>query len=236
LEENELVIEKILRKFPVELIEIELPVKSSKAFINYKGELLNDTISRARRIVPWELGSEGFFVAKLKKTGEIENQNFISSKPRGISFISSNNSRIKKYIETLTEYFGIDKSVFDSYNFLIKNNDIYFVDAGFEAGNIESFVRVGSKLGLVDKNQFIQLHTLAAQIFGSKFTKNVVELLSIEELETYLNGGTIKNLKESTGQKIVMWNDYIIGTASSSKEGLKSQFPRSLRTQTILIK
>jgi 16S rRNA (cytosine1407-C5)-methyltransferase len=236
LEENELVIEKILRKFPVELIEIELPVKSREAFINYKSEHLNDTISRARRIVPWELGSEGFFVAKLKKTGEIENQNFISSKQKGISFVSPNNSRINKYIETLTGYFGIDNSVFDSYNFLIKNNDIYFVDAGFEAGIIESFVRVGSKLGLVDKNQFIQLHTLAAQTFGSKFTKNVVELLSIEELETYLNGGTIKHLKESTGQKIVKWNNYVIGTASSSKEGLKSQFPRAYRTQEIILK
>lgn len=236
LEENELVLDKILKKYPVEMIDIELPFPGREAFTTYENQKLNPAISRAKRIVPWEIGSEGFFVAKFRKISEIENQpaNFIRHKKT--DFIAADSNQIKKLLEVLCNYYGAEKEIFNPYKFLFKNRDIYFVDSGFEINNTESFVRVGSKLGLIDKKQFIQLHTLAAQTFGDRFTKNIVELIDLRELDIYLSGGTIKREMESTGQKIVKWNGYIIGTASSSKEGLKSQFPRAYRTQEIILK
>lgn len=235
LEENELVLDKILKKYPVELVDINLPVNSVEAFTRYKNEQLNKTISKARRILPWEINSEGFFIAKLKKVGELESDSKFIDKHKN-EFLNSESTRIKKLLDILCDYYGVDRAHFSSYKFLIKNGDIYFVDNSFEISNPDLFVRVGSKFGLIDKNELIQLHTLAAQTFGEFFTKNVLELSSISELETYLKGGTIKRDVGSTGQKVVKWNDLIIGTASSSKEGIKSQFPRAFRTQTILLK
>ncbi|HOI29495.1 MAG TPA: NOL1/NOP2/sun family putative RNA methylase [Melioribacteraceae bacterium] len=235
LEENELVLDKILKKYPVELLDIELPVKSREAFTYYKDQTLDKSISKARRIVPWEIGSEGFFVAKLRKIGEIEKSSEIINRKKN-SFVNSRNLQIRKLLDLLCEYFGIESKHFEQYKFLIKNGDIYFADEGLEIENPEIFIRVGSKLGLIDKKQFIQLHTLAAQTFGINFTRNVVEFNDIKDLEIYLNGGTIKREFGTTGQKIVKWDNMIIGTASLSKDGLKSQFPRALRTQEIIIK
>ncbi len=235
LEENELVLDKILKKYPVELVDIELPVKSRDAFTNYKDQPLDKSIGKARRIVPWEIGSEGFFVAKLRKIEEIENSPEVSFRSKN-SFVNSRNVQLRKLIDVLCEYFGIESKHLEQYKYLIKNGDIYFADEGLEIDNPEIFIRVGSKLGLIDKKQFIQLHTLAAQTFGENFTRNVVEFNEIKDLEIYLNGGTIKKEFGTTGQKIVKWDDMIIGTASLSKDGLKSQFPRALRTQEIMIK
>jgi 16S rRNA (cytosine1407-C5)-methyltransferase len=218
------------------MVEIELPVQCREAFTNFENEKLNPSICKAKRIVPWEIGSEGFFVAKLRKVSETENQPANFARHKKTDFIVAGNNQIKKLLEVLCDYYGAEKEIFSSYKFLVKNGDIYFVDSGFEINNTESFVRAGSKLGLIDKKQFIQLHTLAAQTFGNIFTKNIIELNDLRELDIYLSGGTIKREMDSTGQKIVKWNGYIIGTASSSKEGLKSQFPRAYRTQEIILK
>lgn len=236
LEENELVLDKILKKYPVEMIDIELPVPGREAFTTFENQKLNPSISRAKRIVPWEIGSEGFFVAKLRKISETENQQPNFTQRKKTDFIAAGSNQIKQLLEVLCDYYGAEEEIFNSYKFLVKNGDIYFVDSGFEINNTESFVRVGSKLGLVDKKHFIRLHTLAAQTFGNLFKKNIVELIDLGELDIYLSGGTIKREMESTGQKIVKWNGYIIGTASSSIEGLKSQFPRAYRTQEIFLK
>jgi NOL1/NOP2/fmu family ribosome biogenesis protein len=69
---------------------------------------------------------------------------------------------------------------------------------------------------------------------GKKATRNIIYLESAEELKTYLDGGTIKSIKPETGQKIVAFEDYILGTAIATKDGLKSQFPRAHRTGTII--
>ena len=51
-EENELIINQVLRKYPVEVLDIDLPIKAHEGFISYKGEKLNPYIQKARRIIP----------------------------------------------------------------------------------------------------------------------------------------------------------------------------------------
>jgi len=65
-----MVISKIIDKLPVELVEIELPVKSS-ALTHYKEEKIHPSLDKAKRILPWEVDSDGFFICKLRKTGDI---------------------------------------------------------------------------------------------------------------------------------------------------------------------
>ena len=65
-EENELILDKVLEKYPVEIQEIELPVKSHPGLTNYNGRDLNPEISKGRRIFPWEADTDGFFIIKLK--------------------------------------------------------------------------------------------------------------------------------------------------------------------------
>ncbi len=235
LEENELILNKILKKYPVQIIEIKLPVKSHNALTKYDNEQLNTSIQKAKRIIPWEINSEGFFVAKLRKTNETEKSEIKRFNKDIIQLVDSKSSKIKDKIKILSEYLGIDENLFTNYKYLIKTNDIYFVDKNFDSPSLNNFMRIGSKLGSIEKRGYIQIHSLAAQIFKNSITNNIIEL-DIEQLKIYLKGGTIKKDFGSTGQKIIKFRNDIIGTAVASKDGLKSQFPREYRTQEIIVK
>lgn len=236
LEENELVLDKILKKYPVELIDIELPVKSTEALLKYNDDELNRQISKARRILPWEIGSEGFFVAKFRKIDESGSSEKFPHPPKKHELVKSSSGKIKNIISYLGGYYGIDKEIFDDYKYLLKQEDIYFVDKDWESGNLEMFMRIGSKLGSIDKRQSVQLHTLGAQTLGNYAKQNFVFIESISELTTYFEGRIVKRNFGEPGQKIVKYKNYVLGTGVVSSEGLKSQFPRAFRTQEIILK
>jgi NOL1/NOP2/sun family putative RNA methylase len=235
LEENECVISKVLKKYPVELVEIDLPVKSTPGFTNYGMEDLGDDLKKCRRILPWEINSEGFFVAKLIKKDLTEPTERSPRQERKYELIKSSSGKIKNYLDVLSNYYGIQRSVFDSYKFLIKNYDIHFVDADWNSEHLESFNRIGTRLGTIDKRGILQLNPLAAQVFAGAITQNIVEIDNIKDLDIYFSGGIIRKIFDRGGQRVVKYGDYFLGTAVASKEGLKSQFPRAFRTQEIVL-
>ena len=233
LEENEFVVNKVLNKYPVKLIEFTLLVKSVEGFSKIGSEIQNNELRKTHRILPWEINSEGFFVAKLKKIDITEPVSRITRHEKIFGLINPSNGKLKNYFNVLADYYGIDNSIFEEYKYLIKNYDIHFVNENWNGHHLELFNRVGARLGTIDKRGILQLNSLAAQIFSEAITKNVVELENISELETYFSGGTIKKHFESGGQKVVKYKNYFLGTAVASKDGLKSQFPRAFRTQEI---
>ncbi len=69
-EENELILNRILEKYPVDVEEVNIPIIHHKGLTEYKNDKLDRRLSKAIRIFPWEVDSDGFFLIKLKKTGE----------------------------------------------------------------------------------------------------------------------------------------------------------------------
>ncbi len=234
IEENELVLNKILNKYPVEMLEINLPVKSSDTYKEFSGIRFDESISKARRIIPWEIDSEGFFVAKLRKTGKTEPVKPFPAKKEKLFFAEADNRKISGYLYELAEWYGIKKTVLQDYKYLIKSEDFYFVNNDWEYDGQDIFLRIGSKFGSVDKRKTLRLHTLGAQILNKNITKNIIELEDLNHMEIYLNGGIIKKDFGETGQKVIKHNGNIIGTAVNTKEGLKSQYPRAFRMQKII--
>jgi len=235
-EENELVVNRILEKYPVELMDIELPVKSHPAYTKYGDLELNPDISKARRIIPWEIKSEGFFIAKFKKIDETIPSKGIDVKRTESEFVNWNSKSVIEFVENISEWYGIDIEVLKNYKYLIKKNEMQFIEAGWHAYSLTMFARAGLKLGKFDKHGNIVLHTLAAQALQKYITKNRVELKEKEHLKNYLSGGTIRSMTEiePKGRKVVSYNGEMIGGAIATKDGLKSQFPRALRTAEIL--
>ena len=235
-EENEFVVDKILQKYPVELMDIELPLKSHPGYVKVGERELNPELVKTRRIIPWEINSEGFFIAKFKKIGETEPSKKMDVRQAELEFLNWNNKYIKEHVENIAEWYGIDLEVLKKYRYLFKGNEMQFVKSEWHSDNLSIFARAGLKLGKLDKHGNIVLHTLASQALQKHITKNVIELNSREHLSTYLNGGTIKSMIdiEPRGRKVVRYNGDMIGGAIATKDGLKSQFPRALRTAEIL--
>ena len=236
-EENEVIINKLLEKYPIEIEPVELPIKHSKGLNEYEGIKLDPRLSRAIRIFPWEVDSDGFFLIKLKKTEETHPTEQLKWKKHFVITMHKHDDKaINEKLNQLSEEFGIDRNVFSNYKFLLKRNDILFSSKEWGDENLGLFHRVGCKFGTFDKNGNIVFHSLAAQILQNHITKNIYDIKNLEELKLYLMGALIRDKNLNPGQYVVRFNRILLGTAVVTKGGLKSRFPRSSRTQTIHIK
>ena len=233
-EENELVVNKLLRRYPVKIEEISLPVEHRNGFTEYNGEQLHPDLNKAVRILPWEADSDGFFMTKLKKTAEIEPVEDTKSKKSYTSeFLKPDDKKIKKYLTLVSEVFGIDENVFNEFNFILKRNDLFFINKNWNTHTPGIFHRVGTKFGTIDNKDNLVLHTHASQILKYHITKNIYQVKDKEELRIYLAGGLIPSNERELGQYVIKYNDYVLGTAVVTSGGIKSRFPRSKRTQKI---
>jgi len=233
LEENEQIINKVLNKYPVEVEEIALPLTSREGFTSIEGNEFNGEITKAKRIVPWESNTEGFFIVKLKKTGETESPLQNTGLKKSVKFFSYKNKEINNYLKAIENDFAINDNILQNYKYLIKKNNIFFINREWDDSLPDTFNRVGIKLGNIDKRGGITLHTNAAEILGGSITKNIYEINEMEELIIYLEGGIIKDTSLETGQYVIKYNNFILGTAVVTSGGLKSRFPRAKRTQEI---
>jgi len=231
IEENELVIDKILEKYPVELLEIKLPIHSHKAFTEYEGKQLNPELKKAIRILPWEINSDGFFLVKMRKIDETESPEREDKRDTDVRLVRSNHKEIQQYLNYISEHFGVERKILDNYKYIFRGKDIFFVIKDWDDDNIGLFNRIGLKLGTLDKKDRITFNSQAAQVLDKHISKFIYELKNEEELKNYLTGWMIKDLNIPTGQYVVKYNNWVLGTAIKIKEGLKSRFPRTKRTQ-----
>lgn len=236
-EENEMIINRILDKYPINVEPVDIPIKHHKGITKYNSLNFDKRLANAIRIFPWEVDSDGFFLIKLKKTGETKsNQQFKWKKHYAMTMHSSTDKLLAEKLDRLSEEFGIEKNVFSNYKFLLKRNDIYFASIEWSDENLGLFHRVGTKFGLLNKDGNIILHSFAAQILQQNISKNIYDIQNLNELKLYLMGALINNVQLPHGQYAVRFNGYVLGTGVVIKNGLKSRYPRSSRTQTIRIK
>lgn len=236
VEENEFIIDKVLKKYPVDLVEFELDIPHINGFTKVADYEFDKSLSLTKRIIPWEIKSEGFFVAKLIKKDPTEKIDvYFKTTLAKKTVVNSEHKKIKKYINDLSEYFGIDKSIFSKYKYLINNNDINFTNVDSQDYDPNFFLRIGTKFGIIDKTDSCKLNSHAAQILGKEANKNIFELKDEDELRTYFSGGVIYRENNDKGQKIVKYKNLFLGTGVAINNQFKSQFPRSKRTGAISI-
>ncbi len=234
IEENELVLNTILNKYPVEAVEINLPVNSHEAYTSFKDITLNQNLFKAKRIFPWEVDSDGFFIIKLRKTDSTNSPDKITPKQRDLKFVDIKSKELRKTLANLKDDFGLSEESFLNYKFLLKGNDIFFITNDWDDNNLGLFDRIGTKFGSIDNKGQTVLYTNAAQIFQNEISKNIFIIEENDDLKKYLEGGTIKKDFGSHGQCVIKYRDHILGTAVNTSQGIKSRFPRSKRTQEIL--
>jgi 16S rRNA (cytosine1407-C5)-methyltransferase len=136
---------------------------------------------------------------------------------------------MKEIEKFLKDRFGIEK-IPDEY-VLINRGDIWI--ANKDVLNVKEnlkFNRIGIRLIRVFKDGY-KLTTSGSQIIGNFAKKNVLSLLSEEEVKKFISGedieGNFENMEK--GQVIVKFNNDILGVALYDGEKLKNQIPKSKR-------
>lgn len=233
-EENELIIDFVLKKYPLEVLDISLPVASEQGLTGYAGQELSGGLSKAHRIIPWQVDSEGFFIVKLRKTGSVEPARLLDDRPNErIKFMAPSDKSIRPQLDQLSGTFGIPEHVWQQYKFINKGGDIYITDNGFEAPHTGVFNRIGTKFATVDKRGLAHLHSFGAQLMKEYITLKKYEITDPLQLKSYFSGGIVRTGEETKGQFVITYGQQVLGMASSVSGGLKSQYPKSKRIHEI---
>ncbi len=260
VEENEMLIDSILKNFPVELEEIKYKRENfDEGITSYDGIKFDSSLRKAIRIYPFKSNTEGFFIAKLRKTDSTyskspkfsEIQRRLSSDDK-IKFLTSHDEEVKQALRFLSDEFGIDEKVWESFSYHLKADELWFnsvewakflsmdsigLDKNFKQHLLSNLIqRVGIKLAKQVKKSQWKISTNALQLLSPFITKNIIELEEENDAKTFLNGGTLKNFPSEfkPGAYIaVKFDGLILGCGLITKEGLKSQIPKGRRTSEV---
>lgn len=233
-EENEEIVNKVLEKYPVELIPVSVP-GGIEGFTSAGDKKFSPELAKTARVLPWLSNSEGFYLAKMVKTDETERIKSAESHP-GRTVIKPF-KKVKHTLNSIINNFGIDEEVLNSFKYPDHGKKLYFVSGDWDDMRTGIYDRIGLKLGSYEKNDQVILNSIAAQALAPHFTRGIIDLDDLEELKTYMEGGVVKKYADnsrSSGadrQVILRTQGEIIGTGVVTERGLKSQFPRGHRNQ-----
>jgi tRNA (cytosine49-C5)-methyltransferase len=73
-EEDELIVNYLLKKFDIDIEQIELPLKFREGICEWKGEKLSEKVKKCLRLYPQDNNTDGFFVTKIKKLSDEEQE------------------------------------------------------------------------------------------------------------------------------------------------------------------
>jgi 16S rRNA (cytosine1407-C5)-methyltransferase len=225
--ENEAVVNFALENFPVELEEIQIVgLQTWPGLRGFRGETFSPGMEKTIRLYPFGRVTEGFFVAKLRKTASVKAPPPEKrKKARQTNYLSHKTSPVKKYLDFLSEYFEIPREVFSDYVYLMQN-EIVFVDRGSaEFPLYGAPLQIGLPLARA-MDRGAKLNTGGCHIFGQRAQSRIVEIADLQTLEKYLNRKPLEITVEKPGQYIVKYKNNILGYGVADDGRLKSQFPR----------
>jgi 16S rRNA (cytosine1407-C5)-methyltransferase len=236
-EENELVVQHLLNKFPeAEVVSIDLgQIPARKGITKWENqEILAEISENVRRIYPHletdQWSSESFFVSLIRKRYGISMRppikpDFVKNHP----VILKKNQAAEIYTR-LAKHFGIEKSILKQYTLLSRDDGIYF-----STKNVGQFCQKNlfRKFGLkiIDKNDNIT--TEFALRMGKFATKNIYNLKDKVEYQKWMDGFDLnldENELKNFSEKIVLvkFNRFCVGFGKIINEKLKNKLDRDL--------
>lgn len=227
-EENEGVVDYALRNFPVVLETIKLPgLKTRPGLTRFEGEQYSPDIRKAVRIYPFENQTEGFFIARLRKTMALEPPAL--KKPRSrvqMEFQTHKTSPVKKYLDFLSEHFQIPREEFGRYVYSFRNK---IVAVSKEMAEIPYFGRplqFGLTIGRA-MDRGAKFSTEGCHLLGGTARHMVLDLPDLETLERFVNRETLNLDVKGRGQVIVKYRNCPIGYGICEDDRLRSSFPKA---------
>ena len=176
-EENEQVIQKILKDYPVEIETLPgwTGFQFQHGMQKYQNHTFHPDLQKAVRISPMAQPIEGFFIVRLKKVaatrpGKMEKQMTYQATRR------CEDDDVAPVIAQIEQRWGLAAELLSPYRFMVGAKRIWMVHPQWETVPEKSMVKVGMVLAEKKLNDW-KLTNSSIQMFKSHITKG---LLSIE--------------------------------------------------------
>lgn len=219
-DENELVVQYMVKKYNMEICEI--PCLS--ALSNGVGDFPD--IEKCRRVFPHKQDGEGHFTALLRKTEATESAP-AKKKKRDKKGSKQNNT----LMDAVKLYRDFEKKTFKNTvdgEFVLFGDNLYLLPEKLDTNGLR-VLRCGLHLGEVKRSRFEPSHALS-HAFQTDNYKNLVTLNpDSDELKRYMHGEIIE-CSGINGWCAIASDKYIIGWGKASGITIKNHYPKYLRT------
>ncbi len=192
-EENEGVIDYLLKKFPeAEILGMNIPnFRLREGITTWQKNYYDFRVKNCGRILPQDNDTAPFFVAKITKRGIPQVRPGYHGK---IEFQG-------KVIDIFHQQFGVEKDQFADFA-VYQRQDTYYITTAETYSFFEiSGIRKGLEIGRIYNNN-LKPDNDFIQIFGTNARKNVIEVKEWE-LRKILKGESIKN-QDSLGEFVII--------------------------------
>lgn len=219
-EENEQTIEYLLEQYPCfEICEMEGYEGFSQG-IPEMTDTKNCSLKKTVRIFPHRMKGEGHFLALLKKTASIA-QDQLS--------VSTKSSIVRKNIpEELSVFLSGISREFKAEHIDIRGEKVYYMPDGLPALNGIRFLRTGLLLGELKKKRFEPSQALAMNLKKEEYHKILDLSVSDERVVKYLKGETLDvedlTSPDAKGWYLVCVDGYPLGFGKLSGQTLKNKY------------
>jgi NOL1/NOP2/sun family putative RNA methylase len=201
-EENELLLNEILDKYPVEIVAIDNKGLnfSDDGITQYNGLKLDSSLQNARRIWPHKHGMEGFFIARLKKNGTYYNTHD-TEKQEYISTLDMSDPLVSDILENISEAWGINSTYWKEYRFLTTRKRIWMFNNEIKRIIKHGFTNGGLLLAEKRENLWKLTHQ-SVQFFNEKITGRRINI-SHTRLKTLFQTGSCPTAEEENGYYVM---------------------------------
>ncbi len=214
LEENEMVIDSFLRKYPeFELVKVTQKVKESTCDgINFDGcEAKN--IHFCRRFYPHKSKGEGQFMAVLKNTSEPSHRKADTRKGKA------------KETPIVTDFLNSVLKEYDKNNVIINGDRVNYFTSDFPLP--DAYFSCGVTVGEIKKNYILPHHQFFMAM-GDKFKRKIDLSPDSPELKKYLHGEEI-SADTDNGWAVVTVDGCAVGGIKVVSGRGKNHYPKGLR-------
>jgi len=226
-EENEGVLDQVLRKFPLELENIRIPgFPARPALQEFEGKRFHPETGKAVRLYPHETGTEGFFIACIRKTGRCGEPKL--NQPRRLrqgQLVTCEDPRVSGHLAELEEKFGLERAVFADKAFRPGKNLNWLNEEALSFPCYLPISGAGYPLAHIGSVP-ARLTTEAIHAIGDSVRKHRLDLEGTAQLQSYVNRREVDTAAEDCDQAVVFYDGHPIGHGLVIGGKLLSRFPR----------
>jgi 16S rRNA (cytosine1407-C5)-methyltransferase len=227
-EENEMVVSRILEKYPVEVES--LPnwrlTSSRPAMTQYGERSFPALIQHGLRLYPFPENWEGFFLIRLRKTAPLTIRP-VDHPMSWIATLAFDDPTISPILENLQKLWGVDVSFFAPFRFWVNEHKLWLVNDEWRLAPQNGFVKIGLPLA-VRKSGFWRLTTASSQWLNERITRNRLEIAA-DQLTPLLASGELSHEGNDLKYYILTTKQRVVGVVSQYQGKLKLKIPHPFR-------
>ncbi len=227
-EENEVLIQKIIDKYPLEILPVKLAGTETFAggLQKYKGQIFTEDMKKALRVFPQEHGMEGFFVIRLRKTKDYAfHQSW--KKAAFIRTKEYSDAAVADDLAEISDVYGIPPEVWKDYRYIRTQKRIWLTNEAYTEIPQERVSSAGLLLG--EKKQFMwKLFNQSARFLDGQISKRRLSLAK-EQMSKLFAEGALLLPEMKNGYYVLEWDGKAIGSLYVEAGRAQLRLPHKFR-------